>query len=324
MKLRPLFIILLVALGQSLALAGEDCQDVDVRDSLPAEVQSFIATPSSQGDLGWCFGWAATDLLSQAVGTPVSALHLSSYYSSTVTSLGKFARQLLWKQTIPEGGDMATAIDEMNDLGYVCREKDLPSQGMRIGLLVSQMKSYRAGTCNGVCISSLDALIKLSIPRFSPESVKEYLLTNPQATLEDALYVFLNSSCKDNAISLENKKIEYGTAYVTYGNNGKYAPSSKHTIIAPLDKALEQHRLVGLQYDANYIKYFGGFFGAIHDSVVVARKKIADQCYYLVKNSWGTSCDYLPGIICEKEQGSYWVKKSIMEQMSSKIIWIKQ
>src|SRR5437879_3057618 len=119
MKLRLLAASAIMVLSQSIAFAAEDCSAVDVRDTLPSDVKSFMTTPSDQGDIGWCFGWAATDLLSQAVGTPVSALHTSSYYSSQVGALGKFGRLFMGYQKVPEGGDIVSAIKDMNSLGYV-------------------------------------------------------------------------------------------------------------------------------------------------------------------------------------------------------------
>ncbi len=335
MKLHLFMATALIILSHSFAFAVEDCSAVDVRESLPADVKAFMTTPSNQGDIGWCFGWAATDLLSQAVGTPVSALHTSSYYSSQVNFLGKFGRLFISDQKIPEGGDIVSALKDMNSLGYVCREKDLPSQGLRkawysttgymlsgINRLISRMQSYRAHSCEDViCKGTLDSLLESFIPGVHPEAVKKYLLANPKVTLESTLFYFLNSSCRYNSISLKDQKINYGTAYKTVLNHNKYPDSSP--IIIAINQALEANRLVGLEYDASNVTSAGGIFGAGHASTIVARKKIANQCYYLVRNSWGTSCDYLPGIICEKEQGSYWVTSKVMEKMASKITWIK-
>ncbi|AZZ36772.1 hypothetical protein CIK05_08195 [Bdellovibrio sp. qaytius] len=326
MKLRPLAIFAILILTQVQSFAVEDCASVDVRDSLPADVKTFMTTPSDQGDIGWCFGWAATDLLSQAVGAPVSALHTSNYFSSRVSALGKFGRKFMGYQKVPEGGDIASALKEMKSLGYVCHEKDIPSQGThKIALngtaytyggmnrLFERLKAYRENTCNDICQVALNSLIEAFVPASSnTEDLKRYVKKYPKVPLEDVLHYFLNLSCLYDKITLND--FSYGTA-TNRLNLSRLTDS--------IDKVLNQNRLIGLEYDASQITAVGGIFGGGHASTIVARKKIANQCYYLVRNSWGTSCDYRPGVICEKEQGSYWVKKDVMEKMATKIVWIK-
>ncbi|WP_413580382.1 hypothetical protein [Bdellovibrio sp. HCB288] len=308
------------------AFASNDCSNVDVRDSLPADVKTFMSTPSDQGDIGWCYGYTAADIISQALGTPVSALHLSAYYASEVTVLGKIGRGVVNKTTTPEGGMVGVAVRKMYDLGYACKEQDVPSQGTKevylssrtkvhngMAFLINRMKDLRAGKCVDLCEKSFNQLAEGFFPGTSPDTIRKYLLNHRNVSLEDVVFFFLDNSCRYKATPIPNSL--------------KYETWSKKThpfesINSQIDWLLNRRKLISLEYDASEITDVGGIFGAGHASTIVGRKKIGNSCYYMVRNSWGKSCDYRKDIICLPEQGAYLVHASKMKDMAKKLIWI--
>jgi hypothetical protein len=320
------FLVIAICALHVNVFAADECSTVDVRESLPADVKTFMTTPSDQGDIGWCYGYTAADIVSQAVGTPVSALHLSAYYSSQVTLLGKIGRGVVNKTTTPEGGMVSIAVKKMNELGHVCKESDIPSKGTKevqitsrttvhngMAYLMNRMKDIRKGTCNDLCQKSFDQLVEGFFPATPPATMKKYLLANRDVSLEDVVFYFLDSSCRSKSIRLRND-----LDYKTWGK--KTHPFD--SINDQIDWLLNRRKLISMEYDASEITDVGGIFGAGHASTIVGRKKIGNACYYMVRNSWGTSCDYRKGIICLKEQGSYLVHENTMKSMAKKLVWI--
>jgi hypothetical protein len=325
MKIWGILVFAICAL-QVNAFAADDCSTVDVRESLPADVKTFMTTPSDQGDIGWCYGYTAADIVSQAVGTPVSALHLSAYYSSQVTLLGKIGRGVVNKTTTPEGGMVGIAVKKMNELGHVCRESDIPSQGTKdvhissrttvhngMAYLINRMKDVRKGKCTDLCETSFNQLVEGFFPGLPPQTMKNYLLNNRNVSIEDVVFNFLDASCRSKSIPIRRD-----LDYKTWGK--KTHPFE--SINTQIDWLLNRRKLISMEYDASEITDVGGIFGAGHASTIVGRKKVGNACYYMVRNSWGTSCDYRKGIICLKEQGSYLVHENTMKDMAKKLIWI--
>jgi hypothetical protein len=77
-----------------------------------------------------------------------------------------------------------------------------------------------------------------------------------------------------------------------------------------LDAALDHGSLPLITYEAGILQKGGGG----HASLVVARATIQRQVYYLVRNSWGSSCDgYRPSVAKRCKQGHIWLTKKEME-----------
>ncbi|WP_413577023.1 hypothetical protein ACLVWU_02625 [Bdellovibrio sp. HCB290] len=320
------FLVSAICALQVNAFASSSCSNIDVRDSLPADVKTFMTTPSDQGDIGWCYGYTAADIISQALGTPVSALHLSAYYSSEVTVLGKIGRGVVNKTTTPEGGMVGVAVRKMYDLGYACKERDIPSQGTKeiwlssttkvhngMAFFINRMKDIRAGKCVDLCEKSFQQLAEGFFPGTSPDVIRKYLLTHRNVSLEDVVFFFLDNSCRFKSTPIPNS-----LNYETWSK--KTHPFE--SINSQINWLLNRRKLISLEYDASEITDVGGIFGAAHASTIVGRKKIGNACYYMVRNSWGTSCDYRKDIICLKDQGTYLVHESKMKDMAKKLIWI--
>lgn len=340
MKLVAGLILTLSFLGSlSFAASADDCSSVDVRETMNPALQKRFYAPYDQGQIGWCFGYAAADVLSQAVGEPVSAVHLSSRYASTVTGIGRFARNIfMGKTAVAEGGFIEGAINEMQKLGHYCEDGAVTSKGtvlisrkkgiyefgyaLGTGFLMSYLKDYREGICTGDCNDFLDPLIQAYFPHQDVQAVKDYITKNKDQSLDRLVFALFDQACGEGRkdITSDLQVISYVNSISRSNNNDfqQQQEASDH-----IDEGLNAKKVVGLEYDAKYVTGVGGIFGGGHASTIIGRKSIGGVCHYLVRNSWGTTCAYKDSIICEKSQGAYWVSKDTMNLMATKVLWIK-
>lgn len=319
-----------VSLASPINAINESCEALDVRDSMTQELKDFYMKPSEQGDIGWCFGYAASDVLTQALGKPVSPVYVSTNYINGLTAAGKFARSIMHGGPVPEAGFIASAINDMKDLGQACTTEGVPYNGIfkvnsyvsRTGSFLGNLQSLRENRCDKPCQQVVDAGIKYYTSRLKVEDVKNYLINNKDVELEKAFFALIDSSCGDNKVSVP-RNIEVETAVQSTLQPGMNGYDQTKSILYSIDRALEKNKVVGLEYNAAHITAAGGTMGGFHASTILARKTIQNKCYYLVRNSWGDKCNYRTGIICEKEQGGYWVDAKTLKKMSSKVVWIK-
>ncbi len=319
-----------VSFASAINMPDESCEALDVRDSMTQELKEFYMKPSEQGDIGWCFGYAASDVLTQAVGKPLSAIYVSTNYINGLTAAGKFVRSVMHGGPVPEAGFIASAINDMKDLGQACTTEGVPYNGIfqvnsyvsRTGSFLTNLQSLREDRCDKACQQVVDAGIKYYTSRLNVGDVKNFLMNRTDVELEKAFFALINSSCGTNKVSVP-RSIEVETAVQTTLRPGMNGYDETKEMLYSIDRALEKNKVVGLEYNAAHITAAGGTMGGFHASTILARKTINNKCHYLVRNSWGDKCNYRPGIICEKEQGAYWVDKKTLKKMSSKVAWIK-
>lgn len=316
------------------------CSEVDVRRNMNPELKQFFMTPSSQGNIGWCYGYAATDLLSQSVGVPLSPVYTSAYYASQLDGVSKFFRNIFQGSAAEtEGGFIGSAIGEMVSLGKACTVKGINGsgwvfdreRGVYAGTkdLSENFEKLRQGTCYGTCDNTLDALIEHFLGNLQPAAVKKYVIDTKNSALEDVIFNLVDAGCGNtNKISIR-KNITYSRAEPQstriHGRERQIEDDlrDKSSLIYKLDRALEKGKVVGLEYKSKVVTGVGGFFDqGGHASSIVGRKVIDNKCHYLVRNSWGDSCHYKDDVICDKSTGSFWVTRDIMKKMALGIIWI--
>ncbi|MGE9743964.1 hypothetical protein [Bdellovibrio bacteriovorus] len=320
------------------------CSSRDVRENMSPELKKYFMTPSDQGNIGWCYGYAANDILSQKMGAPLSAIYTSSYYTSRITGAGRFFRSILHGDTaVAEGGFIAGALKDIKKNGYACSTRALPQNGTfnfelvpnyvsmaGTGDLVRYMEKLRNNEpCDEMCERRTDYLFDYFFGKLNVIDVKRYIINSKSSRLEDVLFKLMDSGCGSSKIAVSGSlKIRTGgdtsksgpKSNDRYGSEPQFDP--EQTLLAKLNRQLNQNKVVGFEYNAKYVTGVGGIFGGWHASSVVGRKVINNKCHYLVRNSWGTTCSYKPGIICDKETGSYWVDSKTFKRMTSKLVWV--
>lgn len=98
------------------ALAQDDCPAYDLRSAALGPTQD-------QGrDTGWCYGVAASDLLSNLLQERISPMATSVSYVQHMSAFTRFSRALTDDSSV-DGGDIATALKRAASDG-VCAEKN--------------------------------------------------------------------------------------------------------------------------------------------------------------------------------------------------------
>ena len=67
--------------GKENCIEKKDCPNIDIRDNMTQEMKEYFSTPKNQGEIGWCYAFVASDLLSAHLNQPVSAFYLASFYN---------------------------------------------------------------------------------------------------------------------------------------------------------------------------------------------------------------------------------------------------
>lgn len=331
--------------GYATSTDAEDlaaCSPKDVREYMAPQMKKYFMTPSDQGNIGWCYGYAANDILSQKLGIPLSAIYTSSNYTSRITGAGRFFRSILNGDTaVAEGGFIAGAIKDIKKNGYACSTQALPQNGnftfelvpryvsmAGTGDLVRYMEKVRENDCNDeMCQKRVDYLFDYFFGKLSVIDVKRYVINTKDSRLEDVLFKLMDAGCGAAKVKVPgNLKVRTGGDTSKQSNSSGKHPSDNYdpeqTLIAKLNRQLNANKVVGFEYNAKHITAVGGIFGGWHASSVVGRKVINNKCHYLVRNSWGTSCNYKPGVICDKDTGSYWVDSATFKRMTTKLVWV--
>ena len=83
-----------------------------------------------QYDRGWCYAFAASDLISQHINKPVSRVHLSVLYNK-YDFLNNLQTQVFPSTSIVEGGFTKSTLKIAKKHG-LCLEKDLPSFSQKL------------------------------------------------------------------------------------------------------------------------------------------------------------------------------------------------
>ena len=293
---------------------------------MSANLKERFSQPYDQGQVGWCFGYAAADLLSQASGESVSAIHTSAKYAASLSGAGRLVRKIFgMSKTVSQGGFIDDAFDDIQDLGYVCPDTAVTSSGYVSGAtgmseLASFLKEQRNGNCTGYCASSLNALVHSYLKGQDTQAVIDYVDANKSENFDKMVFNLFERSCQASRVNLRQSfKMQVFNKSQTTGNRDSFETPLSMT--ERIDQGLSQGKLVGLEYLAMYIADYGPLAG--HASSIMGRKEINGVCHYLVRNSWGESCSYKSGVICERKQGAYWVPRETMNNMALRVMWVK-
>lgn len=319
---------LVLALMMTAASArADECETLDVRRGLNAEMKAFFSTPRNQNDIGWCFAYAAADLLSHRYQKPVSAFHVGLTYHHNVTGLGSWVREIFGsKQSgLNEGGHVGDAISVMTRHGGVCLEGDVSSQPGRYGgfqkplLAAKKFMDHPAQALSPLEELELKEFLRARYPNVDP-SVSVAFLTARRGTPADKVLLELTEkTCAKNAFTISNKL------------RLTFQPKSQEMPLVPMvNYALKRRTPVAIsyRYDA-FVRpdlVQGGVLGFFqeHVSVIIGRKKVGDQCMYVVRNSWGQSCtEYREGVPCDREQGTFMMSARDLERYGSTIEYFR-
>lgn len=280
-----------------------DCTNIDIRDRHP-ELKSFLSTPRNQGSVGWCYGFAAADLLSVEIGKPVSSFHVSTSYNNSNYNnrIFNFMRSYFSgsHDSVYESGWIAHAVDVVVRKGKICSELTMPfNTKLNSNKIIDAIEAIsRTVKKKNSPVNKIVELIKSKLPQESLIKVdlvkfaKSLKIDNPNVSLEK----FVAAHCGQGLLPVPRLKSNIFMVS-THGETGFHEQ---------LGGALKRGKPVAIHYDTQYYTKSGQ--SGAHISVITARRWKNNKCQYKIRNSWGQSCaSYRNGVECIKSEGAFWV-----------------
>lgn len=315
---------MLLALGSITSVFGQSnengCTDVDVRDFQSPEVRKIFSEPRDQGDIGWCFGFAAADLLTAEVGKKVSSAHVAALFNKTASKnfflrLGYNVSNAI-KNTnysdIYEGGFTRLAVQKAVRMKKVCTEEGLPFETYLsfVKSLDLLQKSIDKKSSFDQQYDSLERIQRL----FKFYNLKEISIGDlynelKEENLNAIVAQQLTDACTEQ-VDVPDLKVATIIKLV----------NTKKRFMKHLDRVLDAGKAIGVEYN---VKEIVGYSGD-HASVLTARRFKDGVCEYKIRNSWGQGCyGYKAGVDCDSKEGSFWVAGDTLHKMLHSINYIK-
>lgn len=268
----------------------------------------------NQDSVGWCYAFAASDLVSYRLNKKISAVSLFDTSDKTIEQ------------------DVATGSNRGGDIKYsityslskrkgFCLEADLPSSDFKfctdqayLGFLNdiltrAREKRLESDLRNDQCLTQN---LKSAFPGVDIGQMLNYTQKNNQFRLVEYLY---ESQCKVS-LQEEAKKIRVQKL------NAKHV--SSELLLKRLHDQINNNDVAAIGYDYNKVNQEKN--EGAHGSLVVGRRTnpVTGSCEFLVRNSWGKDCtlNESPGLSCHKDcaggtcrdTGHFWVEENRLSQ----------
>lgn len=317
----------------SSAKKQKSCTNKDNRKPPLATVKDGKVVKNNmrnQDSIGWCYAYSAADMLSHKMGQEFSAIDVANAYNDT-RSVYFWENEK--KESELEGGYITKAANSAKKRG-VCLEKNLPSCDFKFAdnssNYIKQLRAveglydtyYKDTTEDGMiwgrnkkiggdldrAISSFTTgVCRPSYPGIAPlfpeVSMDEFVdVLGKSCSANDCVDRLVDMSCKPRVKIPENL-------------NFKDEDSSVDSMLARLDKELNQGDIAGILYSSKTLYDRYDYKGANHASTIVARRfnTKTNSCEYMIRNSWGSSCGYSdPRIECT--EGNLWMPEEYLRR----------
>lgn len=323
------------------AEGAEPCAPVDLRADLGA--------PRDQGNTGWCFSHTTADLITHKTRVRVSAFDLGVQFAATEIADLEESPSRAVQDYLREVPALLQVVKEArdDDRGTLEPTKILTEDGLLshggIEDAALLMANHR-GLCEDRFFKSGEegfnqhlkeirrwvkksgeAPAGISSPRDIPEASKPIFRK---------ILAWLEHQC-GTRVPLRDALIPRAL----YGANSlkdflARSPSPDYplkdlqkALWAEVDLALDQKKVSAVGYSAFDITEQAPEETTLdgdHSSIIAARRREKDGCYYFVRNSWGASCElYLKPWLgrCEEKDGGVWVKKEDLKTLYSVVTY---
>jgi hypothetical protein len=332
--IKMIFLLFIITpYSHAQVLQEKECSPVDIRDTNPKiskspSLRKFFSTPRDQGEIGWCYGFAAADLLSAHLGADISGFHVAAIHNSAARKnprrwylqekIGKKIHQvhdwneepLAMRQETYEGAPMVhnksyspLALRDVMKHGYVCRENDLPFDPVHTSRFIYVLEFIRATRkdirkSGGLSEDQLCAISQKLEPLNLALDASEIIEMTLSKDLNHTLAQIAKAQCKHEAVIVPRFKVkEMPTIQQSKKTNSK-------EFLSNISNLLANGKPVEVTYNTNEYTEVSG----MHSSIVVARRWHNGKCQFKIRNSWGKSCAlYKSTVDCEEETGSFWV-----------------
>lgn len=305
---------------------NNDCSFVDLRT-----LGKLTTVNREQGDIGWCYAFAAADLVQFYYNTvPLSAANIAINYND----LG-IANVVHWFSKIryglkpqgrnvnylePETGLIELALKNSFKVGFCSRENMPDEKVVKVNLATQEKEMVDLEVAMYDMLRDLRNTVRKNpsqlkhmyeFPHVGTQEIAEILLKNKKQKIFN---VINNRSCQDNEIHLPLPKIVQKI-------------KSPH-ILKYVDQQLDKANIVSLDYTSNVLrdkKKANKIFQSLHTSTIVGRRwsNENNQCEYLIRNSAGSSCDnkYDPSYECD--DGNIWIGKKYLHKSMLRVTYLQ-
>lgn len=317
------------------------CGELDIRDKMSPKLRRFFSEPRSQDGIGWCYAFAASDLLSAEIGEPVSALHTSAVFNADVEKsfflkmgykLGRLFSENAFEESY-EGGWIDKAIELVADEKKICGENDMPFDknfwgDTKRGLIMPLERargSIVEGDQEGACHNIRNIVAENELMTNIDDIYKLLEKNNTNIALNE----IVKEHCGDRMLDVPKhsvKELHTPRFRKTNSNDDWEMRRFRRRVNRYFDKIeelLAQGKPLGVSYDVKHIMDDGESGG--HASVVTARRWRNGRCEFKVRNSWGRGCSgYNSDKIadCDFSEGSFWVTDQKFYEMAWNITYI--
>ncbi|MCP4915232.1 MAG: hypothetical protein GY909_19080 [Oligoflexia bacterium] len=311
------------------------CTAVDNRKPPLAELDASGKVVSNnmrnQDSIGWCYAYAAADLISHKTGQSVSAVDVANAYNE-----GSWDDFWGSDESDMEGGFTASAANAAIKRG-LCLESQLPSQDYLFSEasqnLMSELKAieglydtyyerttrpgriygrnrltgsafdtahntFKTQLCNGTIPSDWEEI-------FANLNVNEFMtVMRGASSANDFIDKLIAESCKPRVKP---------TISLSYESDDMF--TSTNSMMNTINNKLNSGDVLGLSYWATVLSDKHDTSSGGHASLIVARKFNATtgSCDYMVRNSWGSTCsNYDDAYDCE--DGNIWIPEEYLRR----------
>lgn len=288
------FMIITFLLASSVyAKEAKDCSMIDNRDDSLKDIRD-------QGDVGWCYAYAAADLLSYKLKKKISAVDLAYIYNQENPDQQKTREKhhevykksknpADYLETDIDSGDAKDAIDYTKKYG-ACEEKYVPSDDKDTLDLSDSLKELQqlkqAMKDHPFECRALNGYSQ-GFQRYPNMNVMDLLNVAYTAHQKNLMFSEDLKACEGHRIDISQLKTNI---YYIDPDDQKH---SEDNVMNAIDYGLEHGNIAAASYKFAMLEKRGSKDPDTHESIVVGREYNyrTKQCEYLVRNSFGSAKD---------------------------------
>lgn len=295
-------LILLSFIAFSTPTFAEDlaCEKVDLSPQFPKI--------RNQGNSGWCFAFAAADLLSFYEGTNISALDVVILHNEVrePEALGLSQEELMRKN-----GWAAHALDRALKEGF-CTEGETPSElnDKDLSQFLFQLEHSKTQNIPG-------EELKVDIKEVFKQTPQTLLKIYETSSKFDLVRNLAKSNCKRRPFT----KIS-GARKIYWQEQGR---NHGDIVLPQIQKMLDRKLPVIINYDSSgLLPLLPGNPIRAHYSLVVGRRQnlSTGACEYKIRNSWGSKNQGYRSSI-ESINGYQWVTEAFLKENLFETVFIE-
>lgn len=288
--IRFLFVLIFLVSTYS-SVRAQSCSSVDLRRTPGGRALGDVR---NQGAMGWCASFTAADLISFKQREKISGLGVAIHWTNrSVNPITWMRRKINGTVPILENASSHTGFVTRSLRGrFQCLERDLPSDDNNANSLRRTLdkiadvkKEYdRTEQCSAPAVQTVRSMF----PRLTVPDIMSVLRNS---ALQDVHKNLMYRNCRHSYVSVDSTELSLSKDW------------------AELDRQLSRGNLVAFAYNGRVLQNAHSSDSKMnHTSSFVGRRMRAGKCEYLVRNSWGRSCNYYDRTYpCE--QGNVWVPK---------------